>query len=100
MKSLIYHTKKTSRSQTGSRHLAQSGVKLRLSLLVGDFDRMETQHLMDDSISNSLKSLLVGDFDRMETYILVNTTRRICGVSLLVGDFDRMETDNDHAPIF
>ncbi len=42
MKSLICHMKKTSRSQTESRHLAQSGVKLRLSLLVGDFDRMET----------------------------------------------------------
>ncbi len=43
MKSLICHMKKTSRSQTGSRHLTQSGVKLKLSLLVGDFDRMETR---------------------------------------------------------
>ncbi len=52
MKSLIYHTKKTSRSQTGARHLTQSGVKLVLSLLVGDFDRMEIM----ESLTRDLKS--------------------------------------------
>ncbi len=66
MKSLIYHMKKTSRSQTGSRHLTQSGVKLVLSLLVGDFDRMETLGATDVVPPEGL-SLLVGDFDRMET---------------------------------
>ena len=45
MKSLIYHVIKRWWSQTGSRHLTQSGVKLEGSLLVGDFDLMETRHL-------------------------------------------------------
>ncbi len=39
-----------------------------------------------------LASLLVGDFDRMETDVLVLVMIIVEG-SLLVGDFDRMETN-------
>ncbi len=38
-----------------------------MSLLVGDFDRMETNVKLSALYSRAFLSLLVGDFDRMET---------------------------------
>ncbi len=40
------------------------------SLLVGDFDRMETDGLPRAKSFAYLVSLLVGDFDRMETLLV------------------------------
>ncbi len=62
-----------------------------MSLLVGDFDRMETTYNL--VVLNCLKtSLLVGDFDRMETALPALPSFLSSLGSLLVGDFDRMET--------
>ena len=62
-----------------------------MSLLVGDFDLMETLISAQKSFVLS-RSLLVGDFDLMETRGVSSPLLANLLLSLLVGDFDLMET--------
>ena len=91
MKSLIYHLKKTSWSQTGSRHLTQSGVKLAGSPTVGDLKVMETLQGGKTAASARSKSPTVGDLKVMETRNPLCRHLQV-GRSPTVGDLKVMET--------
>ena len=64
---------------------------MSLSLLVGDFDLLETKQSLYESFRLRKKSLLVGDFDLLETNNFTNFAEDL-KKSLLVGDFDLLET--------